>query len=74
MSNQLNSDVASATNQNDTLNATPLITVSDSNGQLQLTIRDGVSGWEALGALEVAALLIRNSYTNLGIRSGNDQA
>lgn len=49
----------------ETQDALPLIVINDSDGKLQLTIRDGVSGWEALGALEVAALLIRNTYTNI---------
>ena len=49
---------------------TPLIVNNDSDGKLQLTIRDGVSGWEALGSLEVAALLIRNTYTNISNQAG----
>ena len=49
----------------ETQDTLPLIVINDSDGKLQLTIRDGVSGWEALGALEVAALLIRNTYTNI---------
>ncbi len=41
----------------------PIVKVTDVNGQLQLTIREGVSGWEAIGALKVAILLIENTYS-----------
>ena len=54
----------------ETQDNTPLIVINDSDGKLQLTIRDGVSGWEALGSLEVAALLIRNTYTNISNQAG----
>lgn len=41
----------------------PIVKVTDKNGQLQLTIREGVSGWEAIGALKLAITLIENTYT-----------
>lgn len=40
----------------------PIVKVSSNNGQLQVTIREGVSGWEAIGALETALVLIKNTY------------
>ena len=40
----------------------PIVKVSSVNGQLQVTLREGTSGWEALGALETALVLIKNTY------------
>lgn len=40
----------------------PLVKVSSINGQLSVTIREGLTGWEAIGALETALVLIKNTY------------
>ena len=40
----------------------PIVKVSSVNGQLQVTLREGTSGWEAIGALETALVLIKNTY------------
>ena len=40
----------------------PIVKVGSVDGQLQVTIREGVTGWEAIGALETALVLIKNTY------------
>ena len=40
----------------------PIVKVGAVDGQLQVTIREGVTGWEAIGALETALVLIKNTY------------
>lgn len=40
----------------------PIVSVTSVNGQLQVKLREGVTGWEAIGALETALVLIKNTY------------
>lgn len=40
----------------------PIVSVTSNNGQLQVKLREGVSGWEAIGALETALVLIKGTY------------
>lgn len=40
----------------------PLVGVNVEDGRVSVSLRTGVEAWQALGALEIAAKLIRNSY------------
>lgn len=40
----------------------PIVQVTTVNGHLKVTLREGTSGWEAIGALETALVLIKNTY------------
>lgn len=59
------------TTQNDPIQQelVPIVKVTDKNGQLQLTIREGVSGWEAIGALKLAIHLIEKTYSSEQVES-----
>lgn len=41
---------------------TPLVGVDVKEGRVTVSLRNGAEAWQALGALEIAASLIRNSY------------
>lgn len=40
----------------------PLVGVDVKDGRVTVSLRNGAEAWQALGALEIAATLIRNSY------------
>jgi hypothetical protein len=47
---------------NGQVNASPIVTVDSVDGSIQISLRQGVHEWQAIGLLEVALDLLRSKY------------